>query len=117
MAMLDTLGQVVLEARRLLQDEVVPYRYPDKDLVDALNIAILDARRLRPDLFLPVFSLPFYDTATAPNMAASFPIEAHFRMPFIYFVVGRMEIRDDEQTQDGRAVAFMTTWRQQLVTL
>ena len=117
MAMLDTIGQVVTEARRLLQDEVSPYRYPDTDLVDALNLAILDARRLRPDLFLPRFDLPYYDPAGVIDMAQKFPIEPQFRMPFIFFVTARMEMRDDEQTQDGRAVAFITTWRQQLVQL
>jgi hypothetical protein len=118
MAMLDTLGQVVKEARRLLQDEVYPYRYGDGDLVDALNTAILDARRLRPDLFLPKFVLPYYEASVSPiDMAQKFPVEPSFRPAFIYYIVGRMETRDDEQTQDGRAVAFLQTWRSQLVAL
>ena len=33
----------------------MPYRYPDDDLIDALNIGLLEARRLRADLFLPLF--------------------------------------------------------------
>lgn len=115
--MLDTVSQVVKEARRLLQDEIVPYRYTDSDLVDALNTAILDARRLRPDLFLPKFDLPYYDASGTINLSAKFPIEPHFRQAFIFYIVGRMEMRDDEQTQDGRAVAMITTWRQMLVQL
>jgi hypothetical protein len=117
MAMLETIGQVVTEARRLLQDEVAPFRYPDADLVDALNLAVLDARRLRPDLFLPQFELPYYSPSGTIDMGQKFPVEPQFRLPFIFFIAGRMEMRDDEQTQDTRAVAFITTWRQQLVQL
>ena len=117
MAALDTIGQVVKEARRLLQDEVVPYRYPDGDLVDAFNVGLLEGRRLRPDLFLPAFQMPWYDTSGTIDLAAKVTLEAHFRPAFVFFIVGRMETRDDEQTQDGRAVAFMQTWRSQLVAL
>lgn len=116
MAMLDNLGQVIKESRRILQDEIEPYRYPQTDLVDALNIAILEARRLRADLFLPRFDLPYYDPA-AIDLAAVFPIEPMYRQSFVFYIVGRMEMRDDEQTQDQRAVAFTTTWKSQLQAL
>ena len=61
MPALETVGQYLEEARRLLQDEIAPYRYPDDDLIDALNIGLLEARRLRADLFLPLFDMPWFD--------------------------------------------------------
>jgi|SoiMethySBSTD1v2_1073268.scaffolds.fasta_scaffold347140_3 hypothetical protein len=115
MAALDTLGQVLAESRRLLQDTITPYRYPDADLVDALNLGILEARRIRADLFLPQkFALPYYDTTTI-DMAAKFEVEPQFRHAFCYYIVGRMEMRDDEQTQDNRAVAMLGTWKSTLL--
>ena len=57
MPALDTVAQYLEEARRLLQDEVAPFRYPDDDIVDALNIGLMEARRLRADLFLPLFDV------------------------------------------------------------
>lgn len=115
MAALDTLGQVLTESRRLLQDEIVPYRYPDADLVDALNVAILEARRIRADLFLPQkFALPYFNVVTV-DPAAKFEVEPQFRHAFVYYIVGRMEMRDDEQTQDNRAVAMLGTWKATLL--
>jgi len=117
MAALDTLGQVLTESRRLLQDEIVPYRYPDADLADALNVAILEARRIRADLFLSQkFALPYFDTSGTVDLAAKFDmVEPQFRQAFVYYIVGRMEMRDDEQTQDNRAVAMLGTWKATLL--
>ena len=46
MAALTTVADYITGARRLLLDETSPYRYSDADLVDALNYAHLDARRI-----------------------------------------------------------------------
>lgn len=106
---LDTVTDYATEARRLLQDQVAPYRYPDADLVMALNIAITVARAKRADLFLgdgttTLFqSLPVF---TAVNTDAV-PIEHHYRMPFVMFVVGYLQLRDQEDTNDSRAAALL----------
>ena len=39
MPALETVGQYLEEARRLLQDEITPYRYPTDDLIDAKETA------------------------------------------------------------------------------
>ena len=57
MPALETVGQYIEESCCLLQDEFTPYRYPHDDLIDALNIGLQEARRLRADLFLPLFEL------------------------------------------------------------
>lgn len=113
---LETVQDYVDESRRLLQDQIVPYRYPDVDVVAALNIGLAEARRLRPDLFLPAFSIPYYTTLAADG-ATAVPIEAQFRSAFVYYVVGRMQLRDDESTTDARAASLITKFAAQLLTV
>ena len=46
---LDTVQDYITDARVLLQDLISPYRYDDPSLLTALNVALLEARRLRAD--------------------------------------------------------------------
>ena len=116
MPALDTLGQYLTEARRLLQDEVVPYRYPDGDLVDALNIGLMEARRLRADLFLNQFTLPSFDPDTIVT-TAPVPIDPMYRSSLVYYIVGRAQLRDDEPTTDQRAGALIQKFTAQMLTI
>ena len=50
MPALDTVAKVTAYARVLLQDTLEPYRYPDADLLAALNTGLMDARRLQAQL-------------------------------------------------------------------
>lgn len=113
MPALATVGDYIKEARRLLQDEVsAVYRYPDVDLVDALNIGLTEVRRIRPDLFLPKFEIPFFavtDTAKALN------IDPMYRSGLVYYMVGRVQLRDEEDTTDARAAALLTKFTKQLL--
>ena len=61
----DTVTDYIEDARTLLLDTVAPYRYDDPSLLVALNAALLEGRRLRPDLFVYVTksgSVPSFDT-------------------------------------------------------
>jgi hypothetical protein len=113
---LETLGQYIDESRRLLQDEFAPYRYPDDDLVDALNIGMQEVRRLRADLFLPMFELPWTDATGTIDRAATVTMDPMYRPALIYYVVGRLQLRDDEPTVDSRAAALLQKFAQQLLT-
>jgi hypothetical protein len=120
MPALDTVGQYLEETRRLLQDEVVPYRYPDDDLVDALNIGLMEARRLRADLFLPLFDIPWFDpTRTSPgtDLDAKVTLDPMYRSALVYYIVGRAQLRDDEPTTDTRASALITKFTAQLLKI
>ena len=123
MAALDTVGQYLQEARRLLQDEVTPYRYEDDDLVDALNIGLMEARRLRADLFLPLFDLPFFappaDHVAADSTLKATPVtmDPMYRPALVYYIVGRAQLRDDESTTDQRASALLTKFVGQMLTI
>ena len=118
MPALETVGQYLQESRRLLQDQVVPYRYEDGDLIDALNIAILEAKRLRADLFLPLFDLQWFNPEESPpDLAQVVTIDPMYRPALVYYVVGRMQLRDDEPTVDARAGAFLQKFTSQLMAV
>lgn len=113
MATLDTVQKVITECRVLLQDTVAPYRYAENELIEALNIAVLEARRLRPELFLNGFSsLPSYSAGTD-----AFSIDPMYRPSFIYYVAGRAQLRDDEPSQDQRATVLMNKFIAQLLSI
>ena len=110
---LDTMGDYIAETRRLMQDEVTPYRYPDGDIIEAMNIALLEARRLRPDLFLGRHdNVP---TISAAGDAIVF--EPMYRPSLVYYLAGRTQLRDAESTQDQRASALMNKFIAQLLTI
>ncbi|NBO25439.1 MAG: hypothetical protein EBU96_01340 [Actinobacteria bacterium] len=52
------LSSVIIEARRLLQDNVVPYRYSDPVLLGFANQALKRMAVLRPDLFAYLTTIP-----------------------------------------------------------
>jgi hypothetical protein len=116
MMALSTVADYVTEARTLLQDEVPTYRYSDSSLVSALNLGIMTARRNRPDLFLTVVSIPQYTTADIAA-ATVFAMDEQYRVPFLLFMVGFAQLRDEEDTQDARAAAFIGKFTQQLMTV
>lgn len=113
---LETVDQYVGEARTLLQDKNEVYRYSNAELVSALNMAIMAARRWRPDLFLEVATIPSF-AATDITAATVFTMDVQYRMPFVLFMVGWAQLRDEEDTQDARAAALMSNFTKQLVTL
>jgi len=113
---LSTVTQYVSEARVLLQDSVPTYRYADADLISALNLAIMTARRNRPDLFLEVTTIPQFVVADIAS-GTPFAMDVQYRVAFLFFMVGFAQLRDEEDTQDQRAIAFITKFTQQLMTL
>jgi hypothetical protein len=113
---LETVTNYVTEARVLLQDVVPTYRYGDAELVMTLNLGIMTARRNRPDLFLSVATIPQF---TAADIASNtvFVMDPQYRVAFLFFMVGFAQLRDEEDTQDTRAAAFIGKFTQQLMTL
>lgn len=116
MAALDTVQDYIDRARVLLLDEVEPFRYPDNDLVEALNMGILDARRVRPDLFKNSFRSTLPDFTTS-NMSAAVDIDPMYRTSFVYYICGQAQLRDDENVQDSRAAQFLGKFMSQLLTV
>jgi hypothetical protein len=111
---LATVGEIVAECRVLLQDVYLPPRYSDAEIIAGLNIALLEARRLRADLFLALgMEAPAF---TVSQMNVTVPIEPMYRPSIVYYVVGRMQLRDGEETTDARASALMNKFVGQMLS-
>jgi hypothetical protein len=110
---LETVAKYVTAARVLLQDtKNTPYRYPDADLLAALSDAIPEAKKLRPDLFI---TTPLQDFAANDTTVVTF--DPMYRIALVYYMVGKMQLRDDEEVQDQRAAAFLSMFQAKLTTV
>jgi hypothetical protein len=112
---LDTVTDYVAAARILLQDKSAEaYRYSDSELVLALSFAMLEARRLRPDLFIGRASaVPSF----VANDATPVVLDQQYRVAVIYYIVGHAQLRDEEDTQDQRAAALLGKFQSQMLSL
>lgn len=105
--MAKTASDVINDARAILQDtDSQLYRYSTADLVSYLNTALLEAKRLRPDLFVSYIGedVPSFTEGT---LNSDFPIDEMYFSPIVFYVVGFAELRDDEFTVDARAATLM----------
>lgn len=111
----NTVADYVADARTLLQDLIPPYRYEDSSLLTAFNVAMLEARRIKPELF--VYNLD------AEGQVQHFKevdetyveIEPQFRLSLVHGLIGHALERDQEDYQDQRATAFLALFTQGLV--
>jgi hypothetical protein len=113
---LDTIDDYIREARVLLQDTREPYRYNANEMVDALSAGLGEARRLRGDLFLPLFEVPAYQGLTTP-VGTKVPMDRMYQSALLYYLVGKMQLRDDEATTDSRAATLIAKFTQQLLVI
>jgi hypothetical protein len=114
---LATVQNYVDRARVLLQDQGTTERYPDADIVDALNSGISEAARVRPDLFLTYLRTRTIPSYSVGSLATAVDIDPIWRSTFLNYIVGYIQIRDDEDTQDARAAAFLNTFVAQLTMM
>ena len=106
-----TVAELVSRARVLLQDTVAPYRYPDTDMLVALNDGLMEARRMRPDLFLYTPNdVPQYSAVDATEI----DFDDQYRNALVYFVTGYIQLRDEEETSEARAGAFISSFTTKL---
>jgi len=113
-----SVGDLLDQIRILLQDTdntSGQYRYSTESIVLCLNQGMVDLYRLRPDIFLMLkFTIPVY---TSADLAAIVDIEMQYISPLIFYVVGLVQARDDEQTQDQRAQSFLQTFKGAVLTV
>lgn len=112
MAILVTVAEYIDEARRLMQDREEPYRYSDGDIILSLNIGLLEARRLRPDLFLSSPTVPSY--SVDGDIVA---FDQQYRPALVEFIASNIMFEDEEEITDSRAAAFYAMFRQKLLGL
>lgn len=101
---LSTVQGYVKDVRALLLDKIKPYRYSDTALLAGLNLALLEGRRVRADLFVCRYGndVPSYEEVSGEEV----PIEPQFRLAFVYGIAAHTLLRDEEDVQDARANAF-----------
>lgn len=124
--MAKTLDDLVSEVRLMLKDRRAPFRYSDDDIVEGVNTALREVKRLRPDAFLSFTNEtePVFSQTTMPDFSAAdlglipltaFPIDEIFYNAVLYHVVGKIQLGDDEFAVDNRAMTLLAAFRQQLL--
>lgn len=101
-----TVADIVTRARADLNDKDSDlYRYSTEELLGFINAAMFEIRRNRPDFFYGVSTTPQYTTTDISALTEfEFP---QFAEAVTRFTVGRAEIRDDEFSEDGRAMQLL----------
>jgi hypothetical protein len=112
-----TFQQIIDDARIILNDEYTDsntvLRYTASQLLVYARQAVIESRRIRPDLFLS-------------NLTGSFPVFAEtdtVPMPDEYhaaiadYIAHRAEMRDDEFEVDGRASSLFMKFKSGLTGL
>jgi len=104
---LNTVSDYVSNARVLLQDTATAHqRYDDPSLLSAINLSLLQARRVRPDLF--VFNHRYSGQAQAFTAVDDtyVDIEPQFRLGILYGMVAHAYSRDQEDYSADQATTF-----------
>jgi hypothetical protein len=104
---LNTVASYIADARTLLQDTIQPYRYDDTSLLTAFNVTLLEANRLRADLFVWNWTVKGQIPAFQAVDDTKVKIEPQFRLALLHGLVGHALERDQEDYQDARASAFL----------
>lgn len=113
LAPLNSVQSYIDDVRTLLLDKVQPFRYTDDELMTAFNTALLEARRLRADLFVTRWGsrVPYYAAPSGEEVC----IEPQFRLGFVFGVCAHALLRDDEDIQDVRANGFLSRFYDMLI--
>lgn len=107
---LNTVHDYITDARVVLQDTVAPYRYDDSSLITAMNLALLETSRVRPDLFAFAYCdvVPQFDTSKVD--ATKVRLDQKFRLGVLYMLCAHALTRDQEDIQDERASQFTSVF-------
>jgi hypothetical protein len=111
---LNSVADYITEARILLQDKVSPYRYEDPSLLTAINLALLDARRLRPDLFVWNLEVDGQVQSFQEIDDTYVVMEVPYRQAIVHGLCAHALERDQEDYQDSRATSFWAMFTQGL---
>jgi hypothetical protein len=112
---LGTVAKYIADARTRLQDTVPPYRYDDPSLLEALNLALLEASRLRQDLFIYNIKVRGQVQAFQAVDDTYVDIEPQFRGTLVHGICGYACERDQEDYQDARSTMFKNMFTQGLI--
>ncbi len=112
MASITSVNDVITDIYLLLQD-TGQERYDVDSIYTSLNEGLLETQRIRPDFWRGA-DAPQYgqgDSATAINYPAP------YKPALINYVVGRVLLRDREDSTDSRAAILLNTFTAKLTVL
>lgn len=126
--MAKTYQDLISEARAKLQDTFEEtYRWSDDYMVDVLNQGLQELGRIRPDAFYDLYDA---NALNVPEIVASstagtgqtawdtnFGIEMQFFTPLLAYIVGSIELTEDEFTVDGRAAVLLSGFRNSVLSI
>ena len=99
-----TPADVIVEVRRIVQDEVVPFRYSDAVLLGYVNQTLKRMAMLRPDLFSDIVEI----TTTTGSAVQSLPADA-IRLLDIFQIKDGTAINEvDRETMNRNYPSWMT---------
>lgn len=105
-----TVGFALSEIKSLAQDEDT-VRYTQQRYFNALNIALAEGFRLRPEFFRNQAVPPIYEIG---DDALTLAWPPQYIQPLILYCVGHLELTDAQGNEDPRAAALMTAFVQKL---
>lgn len=104
---LNTVANYITSARVLLQDTLAAnQRYDDASLLVAINVTMLEARRVRPDLFVYNHRYNGQAQAFLAIDDTLVDIEPQFRLAILYGLVANAYMRDQEDYSADQASSF-----------
>lgn len=109
-----TVNAYITDVRVILQDTLSPYRYQDSELVTALNVSLLEVRRLRADIIFEGYDCDEIPTFTV-NDDTPVCIEPTFRLAIAHGIAAHALMRDQEDIQDARATTFFGIFNDMLL--
>lgn len=109
---MQTIANYIAACRILLQDTSPAPRYSDAEFKLALDIAMDEAFRIRPDLFMDYPD--GFDIVSEPDSYIP-PIPRGHQSAFMYYMCGHVQLRDAEETEDNRASIFLNKFVSQLL--
>lgn len=121
-----SLDDAVNEIRMLINDnDPDGYRFTQQQVLDKLNTALLEVYRYRPDAYVGNFSQGILSATSVLSYAPSdlgqlpltpYPLDIRlFFSPVVMYVVGMLDLTDDEFADDNRAMTVLQSFRNQLI--
>src|SRR5688572_6247731 len=107
----DTLDEYT-DRIKLLANDVDGVRYGAEAYVQAVNVGVLEAFRIRPDFYREGEDAVPSFTVEAPDADIDFPKQ--YAMHLIVFCVGWLELIDSEGNEDQRAAALISSFQAKL---
>ena len=108
---MQTVQDYITSARTLMQDTTAAPRYADEQFKLALDLAFDEAYRLRPDFFFHL-TVPTFAAAATSTVV---PVPKGYQSAFLYYIVGFVQLQDQEDTTDTRASAMMNMFTAKLL--